>query len=618
MKLRLGIIYLLLAWGANAQVMPVSDADSSVYESETSVELLGFNTEKQEFSPVYYDNKVLFTSERRGASIHREDQLGRPYYDVYVASIGADKNFVKIHSFKGVGNKKYHEGPVAINLAGNRMFYSQTTYNDVKNAENVNFQLKFAALIDGKWHVQANPSFNSSSYSCGQPCISPDGKWLYFVSDMPGGFGGADVYKAAINENGSIGEAINLGNKVNTAANEMFPFVHQDGILIYASNKTGTLGGLDIYVAELKQDGKVGETIHPNAPLNSTNDDFSLILDPSQNSGYLSSDRGEKGNDDIYSVELIAPFRFKPLIKGLVRDADGQLLAGVAVTLFDLSTGEETTVQTDENGAYELEVEKGKAYNITGELPDYFSAKDSFMIQDNEDDIEANLELVKDPKLALKAKISDPNTGQGVDSVLVKVTDNQTGNEESFLTSLSGEYSKTLDQKRLGDSLNYTFELSKEGYLTKSVDYKVIFDHEGDYYIPEDDFKMEAVELGGDLFEIIAMNPIYFDLGKSAIRPDAALELDKIVKVLNDNPNMVIELGAHTDSRGSKQSNRILSDKRAKASAQYIAERITNPERISGKGYGESKPVNECTDGVECSEEKHQLNRRTEFVIISM
>src|SRR5690606_19602121 len=130
--------------------------------------------------------------------------------------------------------------------------------------------------------------------------------------------------------------------------------------------------------------------------------------------------------------------------------------------------------------------------------------------------------------------------------------------------------------------------------------------------------KMEKIEIGLDLNDIIDLNPIYFDYNRDIIRPDAAIELDKIVKVMNDNPKMVIELGSHTDSRGSSKDNIKLSERRAQASVKYIKERITNPDRISGKGYGESKPVNDCVDGVECSELQHQENRRTEFIIIQM
>ena len=128
----------------------------------------------------------------------------------------------------------------------------------------------------------------------------------------------------------------------------------------------------------------------------------------------------------------------------------------------------------------------------------------------------------------------------------------------------------------------------------------------------------EQIEVGMDVGKVIEINPIYFDLGKCNIRPDAATELDKIVSVLNDNPAMVIELGSHTDRRGSDASNLSLSDKRAKSSAAYIVSKGIPKARIQGKGYGEKKLLNRCTNGVKCSEEEHQLNRRTEFIIVKM
>ena len=130
------------------------------------------------------------------------------------------------------------------------------------------------------------------------------------------------------------------------------------------------------------------------------------------------------------------------------------------------------------------------------------------------------------------------------------------------------------------------------------------------------------VKLGTDLSSLIEIKPIYFDLDKYNIRKDAAEELDKIVKIMNDNPKMVIELGSHTDCRGSKAYNMTLSANRAKASAAYIKKRITNPKRVYGKGYGESKLKNGCAcEGKvvsTCSDEEHQLNRRTEFIIVKM
>ena len=202
---------------------------------------------------------------------------------------------------------------------------------------------------------------------------------------------------------------------------------------------------------------------------------------------------------------------------------------------------------------------------------------------------------------------------------MVTIQDNMVDNIDSTMTDETGSFIKPLANKKLQDRGSYNIRLEKKGYLVISETYNVLFDHEGSYNVLEDlQIKLEKIEVGLDLTKIIDVKPIYFDLGKYKIREDAALELDKIIQVMNDNAEMVIELGSHTDARGSAKSNQSLSDKRAKASAEYIKSRITNPERISGKGYGEVKLVNNCADGVTCTEEQHQENRRTEFIIIEM
>jgi len=136
------------------------------------------------------------------------------------------------------------------------------------------------------------------------------------------------------------------------------------------------------------------------------------------------------------------------------------------------------------------------------------------------------------------------------------------------------------------------------------------------------DLTLSKLEIGADLAKMIDIKPIYFDLGKYNIRPDAAKELDKIIKVMNEYPTMYIELGSHTDCRSSYESNMKLSDNRAKSSAEYISQKISNPERISGKGYGETKLINGCAcEGAvksKCTEAEHQANRRTEFIILKI
>jgi outer membrane protein OmpA-like peptidoglycan-associated protein len=134
------------------------------------------------------------------------------------------------------------------------------------------------------------------------------------------------------------------------------------------------------------------------------------------------------------------------------------------------------------------------------------------------------------------------------------------------------------------------------------------------------EYKLKQMEIGVEIGAELALNPIYFDVNKSIIRPDAAIELDKIVKFMNENPTVVIELGSHTDCRASEAYNKTLSNRRAISSAKYIKSRITRSKRINGMGYGESQLVNDCgCEGEvfsDCSEEQHQANRRTEFKII--
>jgi outer membrane protein OmpA-like peptidoglycan-associated protein len=191
------------------------------------------------------------------------------------------------------------------------------------------------------------------------------------------------------------------------------------------------------------------------------------------------------------------------------------------------------------------------------------------------------------------------------------------------LTTKTGDIEKELLDKKVNDQLSYTIRLEKPGYLSKVVTFNYTILQMGRINVHETlDLTMDKIDIGLDLTSIIDINPIYFDLGKYTIRADAAIELNKIVKVMNENPAMEIELGSHTDCRGSIASNEKLSDNRAKASANYIKERITNPERINGKGYGEAQLKVDCpcegTVKSTCSEDEHQKNRRTEFVIIKM
>jgi len=191
-----------------------------------------------------------------------------------------------------------------------------------------------------------------------------------------------------------------------------------------------------------------------------------------------------------------------------------------------------------------------------------------------------------------------------------------TGETVDYVTPTTGDYRRALADKKLNDRGSYNVELAKEGYFSKTITYNAEFTKPGQYDIHSNlDLSLDPeVE---NLAELIEINPINFDLNKYKIRKDAAIELDKIVEIMNKYPKMEVELGSHTDSRGSDAYNKKLSDRRAKASAAYIKKYITDPARIYGKGYGETQIANKCTNGIKCTPEEHEANRRTEFKVIS-
>lgn len=588
--------------------------------NEFIVKKIGFNTERRDFGTFYFDEKVVFTSERRTNSlVKHSDVEGNPYFDLYISDVGEKGNLINISKFGNSMMGKYHEGPISINSDGNLLVFTRNNYDSKSTNGKRKLELVSSRLEGNSWTKPEKITFNSTEYSCGHGVISADNKWLYFVSDMPGGFGGTDLYRAVINPDGTFGEPVNLGELINSDQNEMFPFIHQDGILFYASNKDGGLGGLDIYAAQVKNDESFGKIIHPGAPLNSIQDDFALIIDGQQKNGYFSSNReGGAGSDDIFALELLKPFKFGTTINGTTVDQNGTILTNVLVRFQDLENELLDSVMSNEIGEFNITIDYQGSICIFGNKKKYFETI-SYVDLSNETEIKnQKLILEIDPNISLSASVIEKQSRLPVANVNVKVTDNLTGEVYRFITDSTGSVMKKLLDKRLKDKGSYNFELEKLGYLGKKETYNLVFDNEGVFQVPIELLMLEKIEVGNDLSKVIDIKPIYFDLGKSIINPDASIELDKIVEIMNANPTMVIELRSHTDSRGSSESNMKLSDRRAKASAQYIKDRIVDPTRISGKGFGENKIVNECEDGVNCSEEQHQMNRRTEFIIINM
>lgn len=589
---------------------------------------LDLNTGVADFGGYYNpaQNRMYFITARKKRVFVKKEWSwnANRFLDLYSATVSTDH---KLGTPKRVSkvNTKFHEGPLAFSPDGKTVYYTRNNISSGKKRRDgkkiQNLKLYIAAVDEnGKWTDEKEFPYNSKDYSVGHPVLTSDGKTMYFVSDKPGGMGGADIYKAAVLENGTFGEMINLGNKINTEGQEMFPFIDSEERLFFSTNGHPGLGGLDVFVAFL-ENGAVGKIHSLGIPVNSQFDDFAFNLSKDLKTGFLSSNRsGGKGGDDIYAVQLIRPITFGVTIKGTAKDKKGEIVPNAKIDLKDDKGNVIGTVTADEKGAYSFEAEYEKNYALAGSKTDYFDGKNTANTFTNEQVVTADVILEKDPGLSLYALITDKKTGLPLENVSVYLVDNMTNKSKKITTPASGDFREALFGKKLNDRGSYNLVIQKEGYFSKTVTYNTLFDRPGQYDIHAN------LDLGldpevKDLSEMVQINPINFDLNKFVIRPDAAKELDKIVDVMNKYPNMVVELGAHTDCRASKAYNMKLSDNRAKASAEYIRKKITNPARIYGKGYGESRLLNGCAcEGPvksDCPEEEHQKNRRTEFKVIS-
>lgn len=603
-------------------------------EAYFEIKLLSINTLNAEFGgyPFGTDQAYFVTNRHKRFGTNRSHTYNsKRFLDLFVASITED-NELEAPEFKSRKvNKKFHEGPLCFSPDLKTVYFTRNNISNGKlrkdNKGIQNLKIYIADIDDkGNWRNERELPVNSKDYSVGHPFVTSNGTMLYFVSDMPGGYGGADIYRMPINDDGSYGTPENLGYKINTEGQEMFPWMSNDDLLFFASDGHLGLGGLDVFVVIPKKDGAFFKLMNVGEPVNTSKDDFALIMSADNVTGFVSSNRSiGMGDDDIYSFRLLRPFKLNLIVKGVVREkGSNTILPGATVELLD-SEGNvlEKTIATND-GEYSFALEPDIDYTINAKKEDYFEVfnlTSTKNLSDGTEEIIKNLSLEKDPGLSLYAIITDSKTSDPLEGVSVQLINDSNGERTGYTTLKDGALVKPLPGMKLDEKVNYTFQLFKEGYIPKVVTCNIYFDREGQYNVHSVcDLTMDPVV--EDLRDLIEINPINFDLGKWNIRNDAEIELDKIVEIMNKYPNMVIELGSHTDCRASKSFNMQLSDKRAKSSAKYIQSKITNPERIYGKGYGESRLLNDCAcEGSiksDCSEEEHEKNRRTEFKVISV
>jgi outer membrane protein OmpA-like peptidoglycan-associated protein len=604
-------------------------------KKQFDLKMLDVNTPSSDICASYFDDSnVLFScSKRRSRVVMRlHAWTGNYFYDNFKAPIDSDGNIGKATILKKEAKTKFHDGPVVYSAKTGRVYFTRNNYISGKKELDSTRSMRLTILcakIEGRKFVDIQElSINENVFSNAHPFITPDGSRMYFSSDRPGGYGGMDIYYVDLDQNGlPKGEAVNMGEMINTSQHEVFPsYNSEENLLFFSSEGHFGLGGLDIYVAKLSEKGKAIKIENLASPINSEYDDFFFVSDEKQTKGYFTSNRyGGKGDDDIYAFKQYFPIKNSAILKGNTKDllTDENLSESMVYLVNKEGTILDSTL-TDPEGNFEMLLENvNDDFSLLAKKNNYIDASKTVPFVPDQFEYEEQLKLMPRLDYFYSGVVDEEGTNAPLAGVKVTVTDNKTHTPFATLTTNGeGKFRTGYLPYEYNNQVSYSFKLEKEGYLSSTISDNQTLAMKSELVVNGNlPLLLTKIKIGTDLNEILHLEPIYFDFNKWNIRPDAAIELDKVVAYMKENPTIVIELGSHTDSRGSAASNMILSDKRAKSSAAYIISKGISKDRIYGKGYGESRlkvsdaEINKATTAEE-KERLHQLNRRTEFIIV--
>ncbi len=488
-----------------------------------------------------------------------------------------------------------HEANAVFTKDGKTVYFTRNNSKNgtkKRNDQKVsNLQIFKAELVEGKWKNIVSLPFNSPNYSVEHPALSADEKVLYFASDMPGTIGSFDIYSVNINK-GAYDTPRNLGPIVNTEKREQFPFVSNDNKLYFSSDGHLGYGSLDVFVSDIKGN-EYSEPVNIGLPLNSNLDDFSFNIDSNTKEGYFASNReGGKGKDDIYQFKEIKDLIVedcKQFIAGTITDVDTNLvLENATVILQDANKNTLNTITTSADGKFSFTVACESSYSVVAFKEKYTNESKSLVIGKVRN-------VTNDGSLALKSLEA------------IKLEEKEIAENKRKQEIILEEEKKKKDALAI-IALNEATKKAKADEIVaaeakKKEKVKQIIAQEKD-----------VVKDNKDRL-IIKTDPIYFDYNMWYIRKESKVVLGRVVALMNKYPDMVIEIGSHTDSRGNAKFNENLSQKRANSTREFIIESGINAKRVVAKGYGESVPIVKCKTDDACSEEDHELNRRSEFVI---
>ncbi len=590
--------------------------------ANVSINSLGdsINTIFPEYSPVISadESTLIFTSNRLGSTGGEKTENDQFYEDIYFCIKKSDGTWSSPKSIGTNINTNNNEANLNVSADGQQLL----VYRDVNGGD-----IYLSNLIGDVWSELYPLSSNvNSPYWESHACVSADGNTLYFVSNRKeGSFGGRDIWRCVKLTNGQWSMPTNLGPEINTADDEDAPFLHPDGVTLFFSSKGHkNMGGFDIFKAVKDDNGKWSIPENLRSPINTPDDDIFYVQSADGKHGYFSSIRaGGKGEKDLYMINFEKAIA-EPLtlIKGFVTfDGSTKGLVMVEILATDLESGlvVQSVKPNQTTGKYLLILtpgDEGKTYNISFEAEGYqpinvpinIPANSSYQEIDKELLMEGiNLESKKLGTISIAGTVKN-REGKAVAGAQIIVKDNLTGKliDTYYTTSDSGSYYFILNRGQ-----NYNLSYEAKGYLFQSENVNV--PKQPEFSVLTKNIVLDKVQIGSK----IVLNNIFFDSNKAILRKESNLELEKLLQLMKDYPELTVEVAGHTDSKGNDAENLKLSQLRSQAVVTTLIKKGIKAQYLVAKGYGETAPVapNLLPNG-KPDLKGMQLNRRVEMKII--
>ncbi|MFA9371348.1 MAG: OmpA family protein [Labilibaculum antarcticum] len=530
-----------------------------------TIKPISVNSPQSDFASAFYKNGLVFVSGRKNRTSRQVDgRSGEYYLDMYYSEKSGD-HFLPPTPFSEDFNTKYHEGPACFSSNEKFIFFTRNkgTLNLQGKSE---LNLYTARHNENNWDKAELFQFSGQSYSMGHPSISKDGRHLYFISNMDGGYGGTDIYVCQ-----KIGFAwsrpINCGPSINTDGNEMFPFIAEDGYLYFASDGHIGFGGLDIFKSIFEQN----EWTYPvnlGPPFNSSKDDFGYLIRKNKDIGYFSSNRN--GSDDIFEFHQ-NPDKIQNLKGRLIASTNKEALKDVELILMD-NLSKESSTKSDKNGLFSFDIFKGKNYSLIVRKPGY-KTKRILYFPSSEQTAPKQLNIAMDTThwVQFKGNIIDQFSARAVEEASIQII-NQTYKSNSLCFSDEyGDFTEDIDPSK-----TYNIIIQKEGYFTKVIN---------NYKFQAN--KFEQIELQKfSANQYMELYGVEYDAGSWELKENTIAELNNLAGLLKVNPHISVEINGFTTQDKGKKENRILCEKRAKIATEYIISKGITPNRVQYKSAG--------------------------------